>query len=193
LRQLLDRLNELATLDEDVKNKLENLLKVEQFEKDDFILREGRTTKKLYFVESGLLRGFHYKEGKEVINWFCNEGQFATSMYSFVSQKPSYENIQAIEATKLFSIAYQDLQKLYQTYPAFDKIGRLLTEQYYVALEERIISLHFQTAKERYKSLLQNEEYLLQRVSLGFLASYLGITQETLSRIRKKTQAISIF
>ena len=186
MRQLLDRLNELATLSEDVKIKLENLLKVEQYEKDDFILKEGSTIRKLYFVESGLLRGFHYKDEKEVINWFCNEGQFATSMYSFVSQKPSYENIQAIEKTTLFSINYQDLQNLYETYPAFDRIGRLLTEQYYVQLEERIISLQFQTAKERYTNFLQSEEYLLQRVSLGFLASYLGITQETLSRIRAK-------
>ncbi len=186
MQLLFDSLKELATLDEDVKSKLENLLKVERFEKDDFILKAGSTIRKLYFVESGLLRGFYYKDDKEVINWFCNEGQFATSMYSFVSQKPSYENIQAIEKTTLFSINYKDLQNLYQTYPAFDKIGRLLTEQYYVALEERIISLQFQTAKERYESLLQNEGYLLQRVSLGFLASYLGITQETLSRIRAK-------
>ena len=162
MQLLLNRLNELATLNEEVKIKLENLLKVEQFEKDDFILKEGSTIRKLYFVESGLLRGFHYKDEKEVINWFCNEGQFATSMYSFVSQKPSYENIQAIEKTTLFSINYQDLQNLYET------------------------SLQFQTAKERYTNFLQSEEYLLQRVSLGFLASYLGITQETLSRIRAK-------
>jgi CRP-like cAMP-binding protein len=107
-------------------------------------------------------------------------------MYSFVSQKASYENIQAIEPATLYAITFDDLQKLYKNYPTFDKIGRLLTEQYYVALEERIMSLQFQTAIERYQSLMQNENYLLQRVSLGMIASYLGISQETLSRIRSK-------
>jgi CRP-like cAMP-binding protein len=186
LRQLLDRLSEIATLNEAVVVELQNVLKIEQFAKDDFVLKEGGAAKKLYFVESGLLRGFHYKEGKEIINWFCNEGQFATSMYSFVSQKASYENIQAIEPATLYAITFDDLQKLYKNYPTFDKIGRLLTEQYYVALEERIMSLQFQTAIERYQSLMQNENYLLQRVSLGMIALYLGISQETLSRIRSK-------
>jgi CRP-like cAMP-binding protein len=186
LQQLFNKLEEFVSLNDDIKSKLESLVKVEQFEKDDFISKQGTVIKKMYFVESGLLRGFYYKGEKEVINWFCVEGEFASSMYSFVSQKPSYENIQALEKTTLISISYQDLQQLYKTYPEFDKIGRLLTEQYYVELEERLISLQFMSAKERYEFLLQNEKYLLQRVSLGYLASYLGITQETLSRIRAK-------
>lgn len=186
MQLLFDRLNKLATLNDEIKNNLTTLLKIEQFEKDELVLREASRVKKLYFVERGLLRGFYYKDEKEVINWFCNEGHFATSMYSFVSQNPSYENIQAVEKTRLFSITYQNLQNLYNTYPALDRIGRILTEQYYVQLEERIISLQFQTAKDRYKSILQKEAYLLERVPLGFLASYLGITQETLSRIRAK-------
>lgn len=186
MQNLFESLNELTILDQDVKIKLENLVKVEQFEKDDFILKEGSTIKKLYCVENGLLRSFFHKDGKEVVKWFCYEGQFATSLYSFISQKPSYENIQAIEKSTLFSITYQDLQNLYETYPALERIGRLLTEQYYVMLEERIILLQFQTAKERYENFLRDEKCLINRISLGYLASYLGITQETLSRIRAK-------
>ncbi len=147
---MIDALNTLATLSDEVNLKLESLLKVEQFEKDDYILKEGKVSKKMYFLESGLIRGYYLKDGKEITNWFCTEGKFVATMYSFISQNPSYENIQAIEKTTLFSITYVDLHNLYQTYPEFNKIGRLLTEQYFIELEERLISLHFQTAKERY-------------------------------------------
>ena len=170
----------------EIQHPLEKLIGDEEFLKDSFLLREGQIARKLYFVESGLLRGFHYKDSKEVINWFSYENLFATAMYSFVSQKPSYENIQALENTKVKTITYQKLQDLYKRHPDFERIGRLLTEQYYIQLEERLISLQFQTAKERYENILQKEPQLIHRISLGHLASYLGMTQENLSRVRSK-------
>jgi CRP/FNR family transcriptional regulator, anaerobic regulatory protein len=107
-------------------------------------------------------------------------------MYSFVSQKPSFENIEILEPSVLYAISYDNLQKMYLEFPEFNLIGRLFTEKYYIELEERVMSLQFLTAKERYEKLLIQQPMLLQRVTLGQIASYLGITQETLSRIRGK-------
>jgi CRP-like cAMP-binding protein len=150
------------------------------------LLQEGKKAKKLYFIEKGLLCGKLNREEKEMINWFAYENQFVTSLYSFISQKPSYENIVALEKCLLYEITYNKLQLLYIQIPAFEKLGRILTEQYYIQLEERTLSLQYLSAVEKYKQFLEKEPELYKRISLGQLSSYLGISQETLSRIRGK-------
>ena len=127
------------------------------------------------------------QDGKEITTWFASENDAVTSMYSFITQKPSYETIEVLEDCILYEINYENVQLLLKKYPEFNLIGRLLTEKYYIKLEERTMSLQFQSATERYLKLLQQPQ-LLQKASLGMIASYLGISQETLSRIRKKNQ-----
>lgn len=107
-------------------------------------------------------------------------------MYSFISQKPSFEIIEVMENSILYCIDYEQLQNLYKTYPDLNRIGRLLSEKYYIELEERVLSLQFKTAEERYRHIVENKPALLQKASLGQISSYLGISQETLSRIRRK-------
>jgi CRP-like cAMP-binding protein len=109
-----------------------------------------------------------------------------TSFFSFITRKPCIENIQLIEDSTLWAISYDDLQNLYDEYPDIERLGRIMNERYYVMLEERFVSNHFKEAKERYENLMNNAPHILQRVPLGYVASYLGITQETLSRIRGK-------
>jgi CRP-like cAMP-binding protein len=92
--------------------------------------------------------------------------------------------VQALEETEVIEIPYSVLQHLYKIFPETERLGRIITENYYIKLEERFLSLQFKTAKERYQKLLNSKPSLIQRVSLGQIASYLGITQETLSRIR---------
>jgi len=86
----------------------------------------------------------------------------------------------------LYVITYEDLDAIYRKHPEFNYVGRLLTEKYYVDLMERTLCLQFQSAKENYEQLVLNRPHILQRVTLGHIASYLGISQETLSRIRTK-------
>jgi CRP/FNR family transcriptional regulator, anaerobic regulatory protein len=179
-------LNQFTPINEEEIKILLSLLIEETVKKDEFILQEGRIAKKMYFLNKGLIYCHYTKEDKQVINWFAKDGDFFTSMYSFISQKPSYESIQAIEDSMFYSISYENLQMLYQKHPTFDKIGRLIVEKYYIEVEENIIAIKFKTAKERYDELQEKEPNLLQRVSLGKIASYLGINQETLSRIRGK-------
>ncbi len=91
-----------------------------------------------------------------------------------------------MEDCTLWAISYEDLQRLYDAHADIGRLGRIMHERYYVMLEERFLSNHFKEARERYDYLLAQAPHILQRVPLGYVASYLGMTQETLSRIRKK-------
>jgi len=140
----------------------------------------------MYFIEKGCVRGYYNLDGKEVTYWFGFEHSFVTSFYSFISRKPAFENIQLIEDCRVLAISYDDLQKLYDKYPEIERLVRIINENYYVRLEERFVAAQFKSAKERYAGLLDFSPHILQRMPLGHIASYLGISQETLSRIRGK-------
>lgn len=135
-------------------------------------------------LEKGLVRAYLLKDGNEINTWFAGENEIIGSILPLFSNEPSFENIQFLEDSYIYSIASDDLNYLYKLYPEFNFIGRKLAESLCEILEDRIVSLHTQSAEQRYKSLVQKHPSLLQRISLGHLASYLGITQETLSRIR---------
>jgi CRP-like cAMP-binding protein len=156
------------------------------FKKNEYILKQGAVCEHLYYIKKGLLRGFYTKNDKDITNWFAAEGTLATSAYSFISKKSGFEGIVAVEDTELDVISRKSLYALYSKYPSLNEIGRRIIEIYYLELEERLNALQFQTARQRYKNFLKSEGHLIQRVSLGQIASYLGITQETLSRIRNQ-------
>lgn len=176
---------------EEIENEMYAKIEEVHFAKNDVILKEGSYCKSLYFIEEGLVRGFLVKRGREITNWFAPENTLATSVYSFISENPSFESIVAIEDCIVHRIFRKDLYALYERFPVLNDMGRKLIELYYLELEERVIAFQFQSSKQRYVSFLQNEGHLLQRVSLGHLASYLGMTQETLSRIRNQISNIS--
>lgn len=167
-----------------LKKELKAVCRKKTIPKGESVITIGERCTDIYFIEQGLVRGFYFNEDKEITHWFAQDGEFATCFYSFISKEPSPENIQTLEACELVQIPYSDLQNLYTGFPETERIGRLLTEAYYLKLENRLLSLQFKTAKERYANLVNTNPSLLQRASLGQIASYLGITQETLSRIR---------
>lgn len=173
-------------LSAELRNDLASKVFVRKVAKGDILITEGKICNELYLIKKGFLRGFHYHNGKEITTWFGFENDIATSTYSFVSQKPGFESIEAIENSILYVISHDDLSMIYHNHPEFNYVGRLLTEKYYVDLMERTLSLQFQRAKESYEQLVSRQPYILQRASLGHVASYLGISQETLSRIRTK-------
>jgi len=177
-------LKQFATISEQARIVLAEVITKREFPKGTLLLEQGKTCKHLNFLESGFARAFYFHDGKEITTWFAFEDDIVVSMYSFTTQKPSLENIEIVETSVLHCISYDHLQQLYQKYPEFNLIGRLLIEKYFIELEERISSLQMQSAKERYQGILNNQPKLLQRASLGHIASYLGISQETLSRIR---------
>ena len=114
------------------------------------------------------------------------ENDIIISVESFFRQTKSIESIQALEETVLYSISYNELQYIYRQFPEFNFIARVLTEKYYTLSEQRLYSIRMQRSHERYQYLLDHFPELIQRVPAKYLASYLGITEETLSRIRSK-------
>ncbi|AMM50450.1 cyclic nucleotide-binding protein [Rufibacter sp. DG15C] len=154
--------------------------------RNSFLVKEGTVCNNLYFLEQGCLRGYYNLDGKEITYWFGFEDNFVTSFYSFISRKPAVENIQALEDSTLWSISSEALHQLFDAHHDLERLVRIINEQYYIRLEERFMAMQFKTAKERYEQLLENSPHILHRISLGQTASYLGISQETLSRIRSQ-------
>lgn len=149
------------------------------------LVTQGQICRRLYFVEHGALRGFYHLEEREVTHWFAFENDFVTSFHSFITGKPAVENIQLLEGSVLWSIGREELDKLLNAFPDVERLLRIAYETYYLRLEERYVNSQFTSAKERYANLLQRAPHIVERVALGQIASYLGISQETLSRIRK--------
>jgi len=154
--------------------------------KNTLILKEGQYCRKLYFLAQGTARTFYLQNGKDVTSWIYRDEQFFSSWFSFLRKEASFENIEVLEESVLYEISYDDLQSLYSEFPEFDRYGRLLIEDQFSFLDLYSKGYMFMTAKEKYNMLLSHFPDLPQRVNLGHIASLLGISQETLSRIRSQ-------
>lgn len=186
MENLLNLLNSIHPLRPELREHLRSVLKTTNLPKRTVLLTEGAVSDKIYFIEQGFARAFYYNKEKETTSWFMGQNDIMISVYSFFTQSPSFEYLELLEDSILFYTTYEQLQEIYRTYPEFNIIGRIITEQYYIKSEARAISLRAHTAKERYDILLKDYPGILQKASLGQIASYLGIKQETLSRIRGK-------
>ncbi|MEO5998961.1 MAG: Crp/Fnr family transcriptional regulator [Chitinophagaceae bacterium] len=181
---LLQSLNSISPLSDELQDHLSEKLKLIFLPKKAFLLKQGKVCKNIWFINKGIIRCFYIKEDKEISSWFMKEGDVIISVESYFKQQPSKENIQAIEDCELFCISYDELQVVYAKYPEFNFIARILTEKYYTLSEQRLFSLRMQRANERYAYLMSHYPEIIQRVPSTFIASYLGITLETLSRIK---------
>lgn len=184
MKELIAYLNSIYPLSEKAKDYLLEHLKNIEVPKKKFILKKGRVCYNIYFVQSGLLRCFYIKSDKEINSWFMKESDVIISVESFFNQSPSYENIQALEDCILYYIEYNELQYLYNNCLEFNFVGRVLIEKYYKLSEQRLYSLRMQKAVEKYSFIMNHFPQIIQRVPSKYIASYLGITEETLSRIR---------
>lgn len=187
MKTLLNHVSQYCTLGDSAQNALVQVLKKREFSKGEFLATEGKVCHHVFFLESGCVRGFYQLDGKEISYWFGFENNFVTSFYSFIARKPGAENIQCLEDCTTWSLSYDQLQQLYSFHPDLERLGRIMLERYYAMLEERFLSIHFKEARERYEELIAHRPHILQRIPLGYVASYLGISQETLSRIRSRS------
>jgi CRP-like cAMP-binding protein len=157
-----------------------------EYPKNYFLLKPGKPCKNIWFMTQGAVRYFYTNEqGKEINTWFSLDTQIIADTPSFVKQEPSQESIQLLEDSGMYSIEYAALQSLLNKHHSFALWFIKLVELHYVSqIEDRIADLQFLDAKQRYQKLLNHYPDITNRVSLGNIASYLNITQETLSRIR---------
>ena len=139
----------------------------------------------VYFIESGIIRYYQMEDGEEVTGQFFFEGGWYTDLDSFLSNSYSRQTAQAIESTSLLYISKQDLEKLYKEIPQFERLGRLIAEQAFIGLRKKTDNLTLLDAKERYLNLLKHRPKVIRRIPQYYIASYLGIKPQSLSRIRK--------
>lgn len=154
------------------------------FDKGHVLVPQNTVCQWVYFIETGLTRTYYYKDGKDVTDWLSAEGQFAVSISSFITQQPDRRIVELLEPSVLWAISHTALEKLYQQYHDIERLGRLLASHGLLLVQRRFDELHFATALERYRNLMALNPSLIQRVPLGMIASYLGMTAETLSRMR---------
>lgn len=185
MKELYNYLNQFIKMNDAEWEFLQTIIQTQKFDSKQLLIQQGQIAKSIFFIKTGFVRVFYLNKGKEISTYFACDGQFVSTFESLISQKPSTEYLEAIEATEVYSISYQKLLQLYEQNPKFEKIGRLLAEQNYLCIKNRTYNFQIQTAKERYLEFITTyHQKIVQRVAQKQLASYLGIEAESLSRIR---------
>lgn len=154
--------------------------------KNEMLVTAGSICTGVYLIRKGVLRSFIKEGQKEITTWISGEHELATCITSYGLQQPARENIQALEDCELIVLSTTDLQYLYEHFPESNIVGRKILEKYYRDAEERAFIARLMEATTKYKHFIATKSHLLNRVPLKFIASYLGMTLETLSRIRSK-------
>jgi CRP-like cAMP-binding protein len=155
--------------------------------KGDYFVKQDKVCRHIAFTIKGTLRTYYINEkAEETTSCFCTENNFTTSYKSFILQQPSQLAIQAIEDCQLLVIDYNALQSLYAKSAVWQSVGRVVAEREYIVMEQYAAVLNNETAKEKYLRLLKEQPSVLQKASVEDIASYLGVTRRTLSRIRQE-------
>ncbi len=158
-----------------------------EIKKNEYLLKSGKICNEYLFLESGFLRSFTLDiNGNEVTTNFFSGNQIVFEVASFFQRIPSQESIQALQHCKGWFLTYEQLNALFHEVPEFREMGRAILVKGFVALKKRTLAMINETAEQRYTGLLQSNPQVFQQVPLKHIASYLGITDTSLSRIRKE-------
>ncbi|MEL7427444.1 MAG: Crp/Fnr family transcriptional regulator [Bacteroidota bacterium] len=182
----LEYINARAPIERDLRAQLSDVFQTDQIDKAQLLVREGMVAHRIYFIQKGSARTYYLQDGKDVTSWFYREGQLVTSWSSFYKRVPSFENVELTEDSVVVSLSFDELQTFYREHPKMQEFGRLMVEEQLIFLDYFYRGFMFMSAKEKYELLLSIFPDVTQRVNLGHIASFLGISQETLSRIRKR-------
>jgi CRP-like cAMP-binding protein len=183
---LIEHLKNLGSLSEESQKALLGILTLQKLKKNEVLQPIGGTCKNIYFINKGMARIYYFHGGTDITDSFSYENGFLLRVESLITGKPSKKAIEMIEDSEVVCIPSAALNQLYTKYPDLDNVFRRVFQNCYIELVNRIESIQFHTADERYAALLNERPDLLKRAPLKFIASYLGITQTSLSRIRHK-------
>ncbi len=186
LTPFLLELDNIQPMQEDLKNRLIDDAELLHAIKGDIILSEGEICKHAWVVLKGIIRSFHYVGESEVTSSLMKPHHIIISVESFHTQTPAFESWEVLQPSLLARIHYTQLEKLYQQFPYFNYTVRRLTERYVFLMEERLYMLRKQKAIDKYKFFLKKYPGITNGIPLKYIASFLGINQETLSRVRNK-------
>jgi len=164
-------------------------IKFATLKKRTHFAEKGKVCDQIAFILNGSVRYYHIKDGEEITGYFSFEREFTSSYNSFLTRQPSNNYIQALEDTQLLTLNYADVQKMYSN-PVLahkmERFGRLIAEFYLICYDERVTAFITQSPEERYVKLLENGREILQRIPQHYIATFLGITPVSLSRIRRR-------
>lgn len=161
-------------------------VKLRRFRKNEYLIKEGEISAELIFVTKGIFRTYFTPlQGSVVTNGFTFENNFLAAYSSFITQKESGENIQAVVGSEALVISKDQVEQLADRYPGWTKFLKIYSEQQYLQMERHLKRVYQENAETRYVRLIENQPHYFQHLPLNHIASYLGITQRHLSRIRK--------
>jgi len=165
-------------------------IKLLHIDKGTLLVKEGQYSDKIYYIGKGATRAYYLKDGKDITDWFAFENNFITAISSFFLNIPSPHFIEILEDSVLMEVSRSTMQNLSDKYLDFDRLGKVIITKTMLQLQQRIVSIQFESAQQKYDNLLALNPNIIQRISLTHIASYLGITLETLSRIRNPKNRI---
>jgi len=173
------------SLSHDCVSDLIRVSEVLECSKETLLVKEGQFSTRTFFIAKGCARAFYLKDGKDISDWFAFENDFISSINSFFLDVPSPHYIQLLDDSVLLAIERNKILSLSDKYREIDRLEKLIVTKTMLQLQQRITSVQFESAQQKFKNLLQIRPDITQRVPLTHIASYLGITLETLSRIRR--------
>lgn len=172
------------------RKKIDEITEVFQpveIKKDEYFIREGKTTNRYLFLEKGFIRAFTFDlDGNEVTTEFYSDNQIVFEVGSFFQKTVSQENFQALEDCYGWHINYDQLQTLFHSIVEFREFGRMILVKGFISFKQRTLSLINETAEQRYATLIKSRPEIFQKAHLKNIASYLGVTDSSLSRIRRE-------
>lgn len=186
MEKLVENIERYISLEEVELSFLKDAVSEQVYQKKDMIFEAGKVARELYFVSKGCVRLFYWVDGVDKTAFFYTEGQFICAGESFNFGVPAMENYQAVEETELIVFTKSCIDALIKEIPRLEIIARIAVENELIKSQKVIASFITQSPEERYKSLFDEQKELFQRVPQQYIASYLGVSPETLSRIKKR-------
>jgi len=187
MQKLIEAIRRYVTLDESDKQIILGLAETRELKKNEYFLEPGTICNNFAFIEKGLLRHSIFDDdGEEKTIYFSSDNDFICDIESFISRKTSGKSIMALEDTTLACISYANMQVFYRQVSSGERFGRLYMEEIYNKVINHIISMHTDSAQQKYQNFLSSYHHIQQRIPQYHIASFVGVTPQSLSRIRRK-------
>lgn len=181
--------NLIPQLTEEAWKAIEEKFTVQQLKKGELLTRQGEVCRQVSFINRGLLRFYYNVDGKEISTGFIPEGEYIAQYDSFLLQQPSKGCVDVLEEAELVNLSYDNVQALYNAHPVFQIFGRKIAEMLFIMIISQTTGLLTLSPEERYLQVAREEPFVIQRVPQYMIASYIGISPEHLSRLRRKLAA----